>query len=127
MNIRQKIKFFENEVRGYIKLHNSLDFLVDFVESESEDIIAACSEYTTNRRISIFYISELINGLKNEKEVSKIAYHEALELVFLRLRYLAENRDIIVTKQEVDDEVHRIIRIFENIYFDKIYKNNKNK
>ena len=45
------------------------------------------------------------------------AFHEVCEIMLFPLRYLGECR--FLTETEIDPEVHRLIRTFENVIFDK--------
>ena len=58
------------------------------------------------------------NPVTNE-ELDKTAFHEVLELLLARLNFLANSRS--VNQSEIVEEIHHIIRTFENAVF-KIFK-----
>ena len=53
----------------------------------------------------------------SNREVKISAFHEVCEIMLFPLRYLRECR--FLTETEIDPEVHRLIRTFENVIFDK--------
>lgn len=67
------------------------------------------------RQIDIIYNKEwLFDKDTNKKDIRKVAYHEILESMFSKLRDFGVNTDLTISSREVDSEIHKFIRIFEN-------------
>jgi hypothetical protein len=129
MNKKQKVSFFKSEFKRYVKLFNLLDYAYFYQEIDGDSYCACidASEYNDTaedgqRNIVLRWSKQWINDEKDKYGLSAVAFHEALEVALNPLRQLASHRDILVTNREVDLEVHRIIRIFENTIFKKVYK-----
>lgn len=54
----------------------------------------------------------------SEDQIRSSAFHEVCELLFVRLADIGKMR--FVTEVEIDEEVHNLIRIFENTIFKDI-------
>lgn len=130
MTIKQKEKYFKDEINKYINLFGLLDYAIE-IEVEKDVKIKACTywhgrkdnETETGRIITFCYGDDWIRLKETDKkEISMTAFHEVLELMFSTLRDLAEMQGQYVSKREVDDEVHSIIRRMENVIFPKIYQ-----
>jgi hypothetical protein len=122
MTLKQKIKFFITEVNKFMQIHSLLNYEVFFDESDNPDCRASCDMPDSNRQTTICYNKEWLLLENDLNEISKTAYHETLELLLSKLRLIATDRSIYYSAVQVDDEIHRIIRLLENIYFDKIKK-----
>jgi len=53
----------------------------------------------------------------NDEKVKRVAFHEACELLFARTRKLACSRNM--DEDELDEEMHNVIRILENVLWKK--------
>lgn len=127
MSLQSKIKFFKQEVKRYIDLFGLYDWELYFDKEKSPDCRASCivdsnPQGEASRIVTICYDEDWLKEENDLKQISKTAYHEVNELLLSKLREFSTNREIYVSHREVDDEVHRIIRIFENRIFDKIYE-----
>jgi hypothetical protein len=125
MTLKQKIDYFIKEATRFIELHGLHNYCVYFEEeTENLDCRANCEMPDSNRQLTIGYSTSWLKKENDLTEISKVAYHEVLELLFSKLREMASNRLIIV---QVDDEIHKLIRLMENLYFDKLSKVKKEK
>lgn len=126
MTKEQKVKFFKNEILRFVKYFGLLDYEIFFNEQDNENNFATSyfwyydSENGDAQNVEIKYSKSWINKKLTKKEISKIAFHETMEILLFRLYSLARSRDIVVTNKQVDIENHRIIRILENTIFEKL-------
>jgi hypothetical protein len=127
MTKQQKISFFKAEVKRFIKYFGLYDYEIIFDEQKNEDARATTYFYYYDDRnnadaqnVDVCWSKEWIESNLTKKEISKTAFHEVLEIMLYKLQELARCRNIIVTKLEVKQEKHRIIRILENTIFEII-------
>ena len=65
--------------------------------------------------INVSYNAEWLNNKEtSSEEITRVVFHEVMEIVLSRLRALSLNNDVNISFREVDSEVHRVIRTFEN-------------
>ena len=86
-------------------------------ESAVNDCLASFSARVLDRVASIFLNKEWKKNEATNYELSRTAYHEVCHILLLRLQWLAEQRTTCI--QEIEEEVHNIIRILENSHFRK--------
>jgi len=127
MTLNKKINFFKNETRRFMDFFGLHNWDITFAIEEDSDNEASCwsssiEDLNSNRTITIAYEVEWLKQENNLKVISKTAFHEVMEIMLMKLRLFAENKTLLVTEREIDDEVHNIIRIFENRIFDKLSK-----
>ena len=123
MTTDQKIKYFVSECQRFIDFFGLYEWQIYFDQHEDDTARAMCSTIgitdnesgnglTTCLSYSMAWIIEA-----KKDEISICAFHEVMELMLSQLRDFAVNSEFIITQREIDDEVHRVIRRFEN----KIY------
>jgi prephenate dehydrogenase len=71
--------------------------------------------YNIITRIATFKLSTIWDIPVSNRDINLRAFHEVLELLLSRLNILAKLR--FINEGEIDEELHNIIRIFENIFF----------
>lgn len=114
----QKIKFFEKEVLRFINIFGLNDWEI-YIEEEDDDAdikgLLICDDMSSNRIATIRYSIYWINGQDlTDEEITKTAFHEVMELLLTKLRGYSNNKEILISEREVDEEIHRIIRTMEN-------------
>jgi hypothetical protein len=57
-------------------------------------------------------------------DIRKVAFHEAMEVLLYRIRFLAGCR--YPQQADIDDEIHNLVRIFENCVFRGMGETRKN-
>jgi hypothetical protein len=129
MTKQEKIKFLKSEFQRFIKYFNLLDYEYFYDEYESDNFRCAVSWYSYDhsdnpgaKTIEFKWSKNWIESKIDKYELSKVAFHEAMEILLLPLRELASCRNIIVTNREIELENHRIIRTLENTIFEKLKK-----
>lgn len=68
-------------------------------------------------RIFTIGITEKTRLWYSMTDIRKAAFHEAMEVLLYRIRFLAGCR--YPQQADIDDEIHNLVRIFENRMFDK--------
>lgn len=114
------IQYFEKcvqEAIDFLGLHS-----FRFVITSQEKPGAKASNYYHSmadtdgspRVFTICYSEDWIREVTNLKEIRSIAFHEVFETMFYRLRDFSLNTTEVVLPREVDDQIHSIVRTFEN-------------
>lgn len=72
-------------------------------------------------RVATFCLGAVWREEPTVPELKKCAFHEVTEALFFgRLRYLAKSR--YVREDEIDEEMHHVVRTMENLLFDADYE-----
>jgi len=120
------IKYFKDEVNRFIDYFGLYDWRVYIEEQTDKDSLASCHWHELRYRenddhngggqtATIYYSKHWVENKKTTKEqLSRTAFHEVLEIMLCKLRDYAVNTKYLVTEMEIDNEIHRLIRIFEN-------------
>ena len=82
-------------------------------DEETQDIVAAIQWHHGNRWVKI-NINEDWNG--TDREINRVAFHEMLELRLGKLRDMAKEK---YNWDEVDEQIHIVIRSLENMVLNK--------
>lgn len=124
----RRINLFKSSFQKFIDYFGVYDYAIHFFEDEDTEEYSAyvktrgkmSNSEGEGQVASVFYSKTWIEGknLKND-EIKKVAFHEFLELLLLKLRDYAMNNTIVISDREIDNEVHRIIRIFENTIYER--------
>ena len=119
----QKVKFFITEIRRIQKDLSLLTWDIGIDESELLDSDCAETQWFnslnndgSNRVAIILYNKTWIEKDVSYEDITKVAFHELLEIMLSKLRNFSENNELYISKREVDEEIHSIIRTLENLY-----------
>ena len=116
LKFEKRVRFFEKEVFRFLKMFNLMNYDVSVDAQIKESALASCYADSTNNKVNICYSQDwLWNNNTTNKEITKTAFHEVMELFLIRLRDFSENVSMPRTPDCVDREVHNIIRVLENI------------
>jgi len=78
------------------------------------DVAAQCTWYTESGSCYLDFNKETNSDCDfSESEIKRYAFHEVMHLVLGRINTLAECR--YIQQEEIDQEVHAVIRLFENV------------
>ena len=127
LNIKRKI--FKDAMNHCIKFFNMEDCEFTLIEIEDSSIRGRCNYWNMNttpysdpRTFTINYDKSWLEDKDtHSEEIKKVAMHEVLEAWLSKLRDYSMNNSYIVTEREVDGEIHKVIRLFENKLTDKIF------
>jgi hypothetical protein len=124
MTPEQKIKYFISECKRFVDFFGLHDWQIYYEpHDEDEGARAMCTtDAMTNLGGGmIARLSWSVEWIKDKgtdkRELSVCAFHEVLELMLSLIRDYATNKNINVSQREVDNEIHRLIRRFENKVF----------
>jgi hypothetical protein len=129
MNKIQKVKYFEDRVKFWFKYFGMVDYEVSVNKKVNDNAIATCywhnlqdKPFEDGRIFNIVYSNEWILSDIGKDEIDMVAFHETLEAMLYRLRDFAFNQEYVVSAREIDSEIHKIIRTFENTVFEHLPK-----
>jgi hypothetical protein len=117
---KRRIELFTNTIYKYLDYFGLKNFRID-IEKGSNDCYGECNYHITSKTATIKYgISLIENQNINDNQIKKTAFHEVMELLLSKLSILSYNISYPRTENEVDEEVHNIIRTMENTVFNDI-------
>lgn len=123
----RRIKLLIEECNRIISYFGLYEWRVYFQYDEQiKEYTAYCEVYTPksnaesdHQLAGIFYSTDwIMDEDTKDEDILATAFHEIMELLLMKLRRFAENTSLVISEREIDTEIHRIIRIFEN----RIYK-----
>lgn len=89
-----------------------------FFRHESLNDSFAEIRYNMSARNAVFVLNTEFDTIDySEDQIKRSAFHEVCELLLARISNLAKFR--YTTEEEIDEEIHNIIRILENTVFAK--------
>ena len=93
-----------------------------FKKTEDEDLddARASVQFDNGARIVVCCLSKNWFGSEpTDHNLARCAYHEVLELLLGKLNEMLRSK---CTDNDITEEIHRIIRIFENVHFESSWK-----
>lgn len=114
------VKHFENSVKKYQKMFNLLNYRISIFEQIKPGVRASCYHDNEGRVASICYSLEWLHENPSLNDIEETAFHEVIELLLSKLRDYSIDLNIQRTTEDVNQEVHNIIRILENILIRKM-------
>jgi len=120
VNINKRAKYFRKQFNKGIELLGMSDYHINFYRFTGGGNRAQCEWHGINhrgdpRQITISYSTKWLGSDDTtKKEIRTAAYHEVMEALLCKLRDFSSNTELAISPREVDGEVHKIIRIFEN-------------
>ena len=119
MKTTQKhFKLFKKECKKWIKTFGLLNWEVDFIHRLSDEGIASTKYLYDNKWCEISLNKNWVNTKPTNYEIKRSSFHEAMELFLVSIRTIAESR--YIKEDDIDPEIHNIIRTLENVIFDSI-------
>jgi hypothetical protein len=123
---KRRINLFKSEFNRFVDYFGIYDYEIYFEENkkikeykayiEVEHLIS--NKESNGQIVLIFYTTFwIIDKNTKDDEIKKVAFHEFLELLLIKLRDYAVNTSVVISEREIDVEVHRIIRILENTIY----------
>ena len=113
----EQFEIFKVEFTKWQKFFGLLGWEVSFDHRDIEhrgtitfDIASRCATVTLGKKWDNYDIEI------DKVDICKTAFHEACELLLGRLRVLALAR--FLHQEEIDEEVHVIVRTLENVFWD---------
>ena len=122
---QKEFKIFRDEFLYWADTYGLRGWEFIFKYGEDPDNRAFIQRELESRIVVISLADEWIGLPPDEFNLKRVAYHEAFELLLSKLVDLCMERS--VSEKQVIEEVHNLIRIFENHHFDSHYKRTKGK
>ncbi len=107
----KQIKYFVSDVQKWCQFFSIADYHVRVGEESDEYAAGSCWADAQNR-VAVISINPEWDDKPTKKDLSRIAFHEVCELMFMEFSTLAETR--FLTQASLDIAKHRIIRTLEN-------------
>ena len=107
---------FKKECEKWIKAFGLLGHKFYYTHEEMEGCIAQCTFPKQHEdRVFTLSLNTKLNFKYTIKEIKMSAFHEVMESFLYRIRNIANCR--YIAPEEVDDEIHNIIRTLEKTMF----------
>ena len=121
--LKRNIKYFKKQVSKAVDLFGLYSYQFTIISQDSTDARASNYYHSLEQRSRSdprsYTIAYTVRWLEDEhttkEDIKRTAYHEVLETMFSNLREYSNNIDYLVTSREVDSEIHKIVRTFENL------------
>jgi hypothetical protein len=116
----KRVKFFKKCVNYYFfEIFHLYEFQLTISSDESTEIRAGCYWSDINDGAGIINIYYSIPWIMSKEttydEINKVAFHETWEAILSELQELIIER--FISKKDIANAVHRVIRRMENIVF----------
>lgn len=113
---QRDFQVFQAEAKRWIKIFGLVDWEITFEFSDTfPDNRATCATSDVGARSAYLILTQTWDYKPKHAELRRCAFHEVCELLFVQLRAAVRVRG--VDEDLVDQEVHRMIRIFENVWW----------
>ena len=108
-------ELFKKECQKWVDYFGLHGWDIFYKHKQKEDCFG-CIDYDTAKRNAVIYLSiEWEDEYYSPEKIRETAFHEICELLFARIKIINLNR--FVGDDEMDEEIHNIIRILENKVF----------
>lgn len=114
-------EIFKTECQKWIEIFGLKNWQINYVHKKLEDSRASTSFNCVGGIATIFLNTNWDEKASYEfdvNDVRKSAFHEICELLLGRLNNMVEQRYGLHV-QDIEEEIHRIIRILENVLWEK--------
>lgn len=120
---------FKKQVDNYISFFNLKNWETNINKTDNDSVFGTCVAFPNDRmaiiQLSTVNLKKALIEMKEDnhdndyvrRELSKVAFHEVMELMLFKLRDMANEKEKIIHWDEVDSEIHSIIRTMENVIF----------
>lgn len=120
MNKINKVKYFKERVNYYFfGVFKLVDFNLSIYEQIEAGVMASTYWHpieSGSGMISICYSKDWIESRElNKESIDIVAFHEVLEALLSEMQELAISR--FISKKDIPNAVHRVIRRMENIVY----------
>jgi len=123
---KEQFELFKSECKKWIKELGLIGWDVSFKhdgEKNDRGWLGWCSTNCVGRSATIGLCKDWKGVEIDDYQVKRTAFHEVCELLMSRFDTIARTR--IIGPDEIDEERHNIIRIMENMIWDKEQTNER--
>lgn len=119
IEVDETFQKFEKYVKNWIEFFGLYNWEIGIHTDDGDDgeSLAFTTFVVDNRRADIFLCDDWDGVEKTENELDKLAFHEVCEILLYKIRHLAGKR--YYSWDEVDGEIHSVIRILTAKIFEK--------
>jgi hypothetical protein len=113
---------FVKKIHEMIEIYGLVGWEITFIDRDAS-LVDRQAETLVDvvGRVATFCLAAVWREEPTVPELKKCAFHEVTEALFFgRLRYLAKSR--YVREDEIDEEMHHVVRTMENLLFDADYE-----
>ena len=125
---KENFELFKKECTKWINYFGLKDWQVHYTHAKIERSRAQCC-FNCVGRIATMTLNtkwdEINKDFVNDNNIKKTAFHEVCELMLGRLNDMVSQR-YELSELDVEEEIHRIIRILENTVFEQVLNKEKN-
>lgn len=116
---RRHLEAFKKECGKWIKVFGMLGwrFYYQHKDIEGRQIAYCCFPDKPEDRVFTIGLTLHLEGNYSMADIRRSAFHEVMEAFLYKIRFLAGCR--YIQPEEIDEEVHHIIRTLENAVFEK--------
>jgi len=120
-----RIKVFTDAVIFYQNLFNLMNWEICIERHDEDDARASAyfgtwedGQFNSGRIANVCYSMDWISSKDlTDYEIKQTAFHEVIEVLLANLRIYSENNKYVISETTIDEEIHSIIRTFENKIF----------
>jgi hypothetical protein len=118
----KQFKIYKKEVKKWIKIFGLYGWTIKYIHDQPilGDGLAGVLPDLDARTV-VFILNEDWVIPPKKKDIKLVAFHEVMELLLFRLNTLAKAR-YMQSEYDIDEEIHNIIKIFENRIFKKWHR-----
>jgi len=120
---QKEFNIFKNEFLYWADIYGLKGWEFIFKCENDPENRASILRELESRIVIVSIANEWVGLPPDEFNLKRVAYHECCELLLSKLVDLCLDRSI--TEKQVVEEVHNLIRIFENYHFDRNYRGKK--
>ena len=113
----EDFELFQSECERWIEIYGLKHWDVFFRHEECEGRFAACGTILKARVATITLAKEWQKADYTPQEIKRTAFHEVSELLMAPVNALANHR--YVSEDEIEGEIHAVIRTLESVLFPK--------
>lgn len=115
-------KWFEDEVNYWISKYGLIDWELETNLKQTEEGdsygLGYCYTNFEHRYVELSLCTWWGEWKPTEYECRKTGFHEVMELLLARLKWIGKSR-FEVPEFSFDEEIHRIVRTLENVFWEK--------
>jgi len=116
----EHFKLFQQEAKKWLERFGMAGWSVHFDHGNfvGDDALAEVS-YRMIGRVATISLAKVWKGCEiTDHQLRKTAFHEVCELLLARFNVLAKDR-YLADPQQIDEEIHNIVRTLESAVFEK--------
>ena len=117
---KEQFKAFKAECEKWIKCFGLLGwrFYYQHADIEGNQLAYCCFPDEPEDRVFTLGFTVNLGATYCDTDLKRSAFHEVMEALLYRIRYLAHVR--YIQPEEINEEIHNLIRILENVVYKEV-------